>query len=279
MVLALVTCEGARHLDADLPLLECALPEARVVVWDDPSVDWRSFDTVIVRSAWDYHGRREQFIAWARRVESVSSLWNPLSVIEWNTDKRYLLDLAEHGVPIVPTLFVGPGDSIDACGDLSDDLVIKPSVGAGSNGAIRSSHDPALARAHILGLHAAGLTAMVQPYVAEIDAVGETGLVYLGGQFSHAFAKSAILAAPVVVEGGLYAEEHIARRTAGAAERALGDQVVTHLPPLAYARIDLVPGVDGPLVLEVEVTEPSLYLSFDDAAPARAAAVFRSLAS
>jgi len=282
-VLALVTCAAARHLDGDLPLLERELPEARIVVWDDPDVDWQVFDAVVIRSTWDYHERRHEFVQWARRVESLSGLWNPLELIEWNTDKRYLLDFERDGIPIVPTEFVAVGDSVGkSIGrriDLSTDLVVKPSVGAGSNGVIRTGGDQALARAHIATLHANGNAAMLQPYLAQVDTGGETGLVYLGGEFSHAFAKAAILAAPIVVEGGLYAEEQIERRTATPAEIAIGERVVAGLGPTAYARIDLLPTDAGPVVLEVEVTEPSLYLDLDQGAPARAAAAFRSLAA
>lgn len=276
-MLALVTCEAARHLDADLALLVSELPEARIEVWDDPGVDWRRFDAVIIRSTWDYHERRDEFVRWARRVESQSRLWNPLTLIEWNTDKRYLLDLARDGVPVVPTTFVAAGETIDDRLDLSQDLVVKPSVGAGSNGVVRTGGDRSLACAHVAALHSSGLTAMLQPYLDDVDVRGETGLVFLGGAFSHAFVKSPILAAPVVIEGGLYAEEHIEQRAATPAEMAIGEQVVARLAPTAYARIDLLPTAAGPLVLEVEVTEPSLYLDLDDHAPARAAAVFRSL--
>ncbi len=96
-MLALVTCTGAVDLDADLSLLVRELPEARVEIWDDPAVDWAVFDVVIIRSTWDYHERRDDFIRWARHVESVSDLWNPFELIEWNTDKRYLLDLGRDG--------------------------------------------------------------------------------------------------------------------------------------------------------------------------------------
>lgn len=277
-MIALVTAATAIELDADLPLLTAHLPEARVAIWDDPSVDWATFDAVVVRSAWDYHLRRDEFLHWARRVTGIAPLWNPLEVIEWNTDKRYLLDLARDGLPIVPTTFVAVGEAIDERLDLSQDLVVKPSVGAGSNGVVRTRGEQALVGAHVASLHASGLTAMLQPYVADVDTHGETGLVFLGGSFSHAFGKSSILSAPVVLEGGLYAKEHIERRTATPAEIAIGEQVVAGLPPTAYARIDLLPTDAGPLVLEVEVTEPSLYLDVDDRAPARAAAVFRSLA-
>ena len=281
-MLALVSCSGAVDRDTDLPLLQRELPEARVRIWDDPSVDWAAFDVVVIRSTWDYHERRDEFVRWARHVESVSSLWNPLELIEWNTDKRYLLDLHRAGIPIVDTEFVEPGeafgDVIEGVIELSGDLVVKPSIGAGSNGVIRTRGDADLARSHISGLHARGLTAMVQPYVTEVDVAGETGLVFLGGEYSHAFEKAAILARPVSFAGGLFAEEQVGPREAEPVEIAIGEQVVAQLRRTAYARIDLLPTATGPVVLEVEVTEPSLYLDCDEAAPARAAAVFRNLA-
>lgn len=276
-MLALVTCLDARELDADLPLLQARMPEARVVVWDDPTVDWGSFDVVVIRSTWDYHERRDDFVRWACRVETESTLWNPVELIEWNTDKRYLLDLADRDIPIVPTRFIEPGESAAAI-ELDGDLVIKPSVGAGSNGVVRTRGDAAAASRHLGVLHSRGLTAMVQPYLGEIDSVGETDIVFLGGKHSHAIFKGPILGKPIEFEKGLFAEERVEHRVATAAEVAIGEQVLAGLPPTAYARIDLLPTESGPVVLEVEVTEPSLYLNFDDEAPERAAAAFRSLA-
>jgi glutathione synthase/RimK-type ligase-like ATP-grasp enzyme len=275
-MIALVTCEAARDLDDDLPLLGAALPESTVVVWDDQDVDWGTFDVVIIRSAWDYHLRHEAFLGWARRVESLTHLWNPVDVITWNTDKRYLAGLERSGVPTVPTAFVAPGSDTHGL-ELGGDIVVKPSVGAGSNGVFRARGDSRAARCHIDELLAAGRTAMVQPYQIDVETRGETGLVYLAGEYSHAFTKSAILAAPVTWEADLVAEEQIAPHRAEPAERRLGDQVIDLLPATAYARIDLLPTADGPVVLEVEVTEPSLYLRFDPGAPARAASAFRSL--
>ena len=272
-----MTCTDARDLDADLPLLLAELgAEAAVVVWDDPSVDWSDYDAVVVRSAWDYPGRRGEFLAWASRVSSVAPLWNPVDVLEWNTDKRYLDRLAADGIPVVPTRFARPGDS------LSDDLlvgdiVVKPTVGGGSKGVQRFADDADAAAAHVAALHADGSVAMIQPYRSNIDIDGETGLVYLGGAFSHAFEKSAILAAPIEWEGTLYVKERIEPRMPTADQRVLADRVVALLPPTAYARVDLVPGVDGPELLELELTEPSLFLDTDTAAAARAASAFRSL--
>lgn len=277
-MLALVTCRAAVHLDTDLPLLTRELPEATVVSWDDPLVDWNAFDVAVIRSTWDYHSRRDDFLRWAHHVSDVSKLWNPIDVIEWNTDKRYLAELRRGGIPVVPTVFC---DEVDGLSDLAldGDVVVKPSVGAGSNGVLRSRGDRGAAFGHARSLIAVGLTVMVQPYLAGVDEVGETGLVYVGGAFSHAFRKSAILAAPVEFEGDLMASETSDPHTATAAERELGDRVLDQLPDTAYARIDLLPTPDGPVLLEAELTEPSLFLHHDGAAAARAASVFRSLAS
>lgn len=276
-MLALVTCRAALGLDTDLPLLQRELPEASVVAWDDPAVDWGACSVAIVRSTWDYHTRRDDFLRWARHVSDVSTLWNPVDVIEWNTDKRYLAELAGNGVPVVPTTFVADDGETDP-DEFVGDVVVKPSVGAGSNGVFRSRGDATAASEHARRLLAHGLTVMVQPYLADVETSGETGLVYVGGAFSHAFRKSAILAEPVEFEGDLMAVESSFPHLATDVERALGERVVGLLPETAYARIDLLPTADGPVLLEVELTEPSLFLEHDPGAAARAAAVFRNLA-
>lgn len=275
-MLCLVTCRAAERLDTDLPLLCGELPEAVVVAWDDAAVDWSTFDVVVIRSTWDYHTRRHEFLEWATGVAAVAELWNPLSVIEWNTDKRYLATLSDEGVPIVPTTFLDAAEPIDPA-LLEGDVVVKPSVGAGSIGVFRSDGDRSSALRHVERLHAVGLTAMIQPYVSAVDDEGETGLVYLGGEFSHAFRKGPILANPVEFEGGLMAVETSEAHVATNRERALGDSVIALLPETAYARVDLLPGPDGPSLLEVELTEPSLFLHHDPGAPARAASAFRNL--
>ena len=107
MNVALVTSSEFRELDADTRLLIAPL-EARGVsvtpaVWDDPGVHWAGFDLAVIRSCWDYVPRRGEFVAWASRVKRQA---NPAEVIAWNTDKRYLADLADGGVPVVPTTWV-----------------------------------------------------------------------------------------------------------------------------------------------------------------------------
>jgi glutathione synthase/RimK-type ligase-like ATP-grasp enzyme len=277
--IALVTTLDLSVPDADDTMLLSHLPEAELVCWDDPNVNWADYEAVILRSTWNYQDNLDAFLLWAERVSRVTSLFNPLETIEWNTDKRYLADLAERGFPVVPTTFVDPGLDVppDVVVPLDGHIVVKPSVGAGSSGAKLFNGDEAAARAHLLTLHQAGKTAMIQPYLAEVDEVGETALMYMGGAFSHAARKSAILSREMSSETGIYADENVSPMRASTAERELGDRIVASLPPLAYTRVDLLPTPDGPVVLELELTEPSLFLGLSDGAAQRAATAFRAL--
>jgi hypothetical protein len=279
----LASCAAARGLDDDEPPLLTALASAGVSAavadWDDPSVDWAAAELVVVRSTWDYAPRRDEFLGWARRVDAVTRLLNPVDVLEWNTDKRYLRELAEAGLPVVPTAWAErPADVPAAVERWTDDVVVKPVVSAGARDTARFAPGERAAAAEVAGrILAGGRPVMVQPYLAGLEAHGETGLVYLDGAFSHAFEKGALLAAGPLGEG-LFAAEAITAREATTEQRGVGDAVVRYaarrlgVVPL-YARVDLVPGDDGaPLVLELELTEPSLNVGVADGAAARVAA-------
>ena len=279
----IASCAAAAGLDEDEPLLLAALAAAGVSAapadWADPAVDWAAATAVVVRSTWDYAPRRDEFLAWARRVEAVTRLANPAGVLTWNTDKRYLRELAGAGVPEVPTAWAeGPDDVAAALERWPGDVVVKPVVSAGARDTARfAPADRDGARALAGTVLAGGRAVMVQPYLGRLDAEGETGLVYVDGAFSHAFGKGALLAGAALGEG-LYAEEEITARTATADQRRLGDRVLAWVgertggAPL-YCRVDLVPGDDGtPQVIEVELTEPSLFLTTADGAADRFAA-------
>ena len=169
--------------------------------WDDPKT--LDADLVILRAAWDYIDRLDEFLAWTARVRN---LLNAPGVVAWNSDKRYLADLADAGVPTVPSLFFAPGEPVRLP---RGEVVVKPAVGAGSVGAQRFT-DPHAATQHAAALQAEGRTVLVQPYDPRIKD-GETALVFLGGRQSHAFTKGPILPppgqAPVFDESGTYAEE------------------------------------------------------------------------
>lgn len=241
MLIGLVTWRGLPELAADDRLLRDALVRrgaaVRAVAWDDPDADWRSFDAIVVRSTWDYHKRLDEFRAWLDRMDGLP-LWNPPPVLRWNTHKSYLLDLESRGIAIVPTLFVPRGSS----------FIVKPAVSAT---AFRTER------------HETDVDLLVQPFVPEIVADGELSFIFLGRRFSHAVRKRAGSGDfRVQTEFGGSAEPFSppqdlieqAARIAG----TLGEQWL-------YARIDCVVRDGRLLLMELEATEPSLFLDEDSA--------------
>ncbi|PPK92618.1 glutathione synthase/RimK-type ligase-like ATP-grasp enzyme [Kineococcus xinjiangensis] len=266
---AVATSAAVPHLDSDGPELLAALARAGVAadvrVWDAPDADWSEYDLVLVRSTWDYTGRRDEFLAWARSVAATS---NPADVLEWNTDKHYVLDLERAGVPVVPTLFLeaeAPFAFRVPAG--AGEVVVKPAVSAGATDTGRFAVGDAGATELARHLHGRGRTVMVQPYQSGIDAAGETAVLFLGGEFSHVVRKAPLLTGPGVGTPAMGddVQDRITVTTPTTAQLAVARAALEAVPggahQLTYARVDLVPGADGePLVLELEVSEPSLFL-------------------
>ncbi|ADD42107.1 ATP-grasp domain-containing protein [Stackebrandtia nassauensis] len=273
---AIVTCAELPDLDSDETLLLEPLRARGVdpvaAVWNDPAVDWDSFDATVVRCSWDYSRQRGRFLSWAR---TVPRLHNRAGLLEWNTDKRYLGDLAGAGVPVVPTTWLPPGTHVE----LPDagEWVLKPSIGAGSRDAGRYLMGDVAQRERacelVSRLHAGGATVMAQPYMDDVDVNGERALVYLDGVFSHAVRKGAMLDGPYEGDVELFKAETIAPATATEAELALGKIVMDTIegePPL-YARVDVVGTDANLLLLELELTEPSLFYTHSEGAAERMA--------
>lgn len=262
---AYATCRGVKDVEL-LPVLAAfgrLGVSAEAVVWDDPAVEWAGFDLVLVRSVWDYILDRPAFLAWARRTAALTRLANPVPVLERNTDKTYLRELAAAGVPVVPTAWVAPGEEL--AGAPWPELVVKPTVSSGARDTVRTT-DRAEALARVAALTAAGRTAMVQPYLPMVEAEGEVSLLYLGGEFSHAVRRGPML-------GGWFDD---APREPEADQLALAERVLAAVPEraeLLYARVDLVRDADGgPLLIELELTEPRLFLDLCPDGPDRFAA-------
>jgi len=287
---ALVTARAARGLDEDeAPLkqaFEAAGCEALPVEWDDPQPDWGSFRLVLLRSAWDYAERIQEFLAWVERVSAVTNVLNPLPLVRWNTDKHYIAKLARAGISTVPSTFVEPGEDAGAAlkqvlqRHANAELVVKPAVGAGSRDAQRHKRqefDSAVM--HMQRLLSAGRSALVQPYLERVDVDGETALMFFEGRFSHAVRKGPLLPPGGAATSGLFAAETIDPRQPGADELRLAQRIIGEIPfgtPL-YARIDLIRGDRGePCLLELELTEPSLFFNHAPGSADRyAAAVLR----
>lgn len=232
--------------------------------WDDPAVDWARFALVVVRSAWDYAERWREFLLWA---EGLARIENPLSVLRFGVDKElYLTALA--GVRVVPSEFVHPGDSF---APPDGPFVVKPAISAGGRRSARFEAGDEAARELVAQVTGAGDTAMIQPLVED---AAETSLVFVDGVYSHALARRAALplGGPKEV---LYLEEELGPHEATPDELRVAEAALARVPaPVLYARVDLLGGA----VLELEVVEPSLYLSYGDGAAARfAQAVCRRL--
>ena len=266
MTVALATCSALPDLfddDAGLVGALAALGvDAAPIVWDG-GADWGSYDLVVVRSTWDYTTRLPEFLAWAA---SVPRLANPADVLAWNTDKRYLAELAVAGVPVVETTFMAPGEAFAVP---AYEHVVKTTVSAGARDTRRfaaGSDSAAFAQA----LLDAGRHLMVQPYVAALDDAGETSVLHFAGVASHAARKAPVLV-PSLGDPDLV---EITSRMASSSETAVARQVLDAVPfdELLYARVDLVPGPDGPLLMELEVTEPCLFLQQSEGAVDRFAA-------
>jgi glutathione synthase/RimK-type ligase-like ATP-grasp enzyme len=262
--IVLAGCRALPEGDGDDAELVAALRtrglHARWLSWDDPAT--LEADLVILRATWDYIDRLEEFLAWTTRVRN---LVNAPEVVAWNTDKRYLVDLADAGVPIIPSWFLAPGDRVRLP---AGEMVVKPAVGVGSVGAQRFS-DGDDARRHVAALHAEGGTVLVQPYDERVED-GETALVFLGGRQSHAFTKGPILPAPgsrpAFDDSGTYATESLTPAepdfelwdVGHAALAAAATHLGIDVAELLYARVDVIGGPTDPQLLELELVEPSL---------------------
>lgn len=267
------------ELHDDWPLVRAALADIGVdavpVVWSDPSVDWSSFDLIVANGAWDNIHHVDEFLAWvAAREQGSTPTVNSPATLRWNLDKRYLRVLEAAGVPIVPTTWVEPNVGGSDSGDggnnvaLPDgEVVVKPSISGGGHRTARYRLDEhEQARAHVRDLVASGRTAMIQPYQASVDEVGELGLVFLDGEYSHAIHKDPMIrrgAGPLdslidnqVVRAATASDDQIvlAQRAVSAAERFLGQTT--------YARVDIVERADGEqALLELELLDPVLFFA------------------
>lgn len=276
MRIAFVTSADHRNLTPDDHLAVTALAErgAKVTatVWNDPSIDWTGFGSIVVRSTWDYHQNAEQYRAWIDALEAAGApVWNPPAVLRWNMEKTYLRDLASAGVPVVPTAWLSKGSSADLAALLAErdwrDVVVKPVISAASHRTWRiagsmTEEDRALIDESLrLG------DVMVQPFIPEIQTRGEWSLIFIGGEFSHAVRKTP-------TGGDFRVQAHLGgdavtadpgRDVIGAARRAL-DAVPA---PWLYARVDGIETASGYVLLELEMLEPSLYFVHTDTGAAR----------
>jgi hypothetical protein len=280
MRIALATCSALPSHEHDDEPLHAALRSRGVVVeqpiWDDPRVEWSSFDAVLIRTTWDYHAKHQAFVAWADRVAEQTCLYNPAPIVRWNTDKLYLRELEALGVPLAQTQWFEGGRAYDLIGAVRGAGFvrgfIKPVIGANARGTLRFDarrlDQLEAAVAHFDRLIAGG-DVMLQPYLASVEREGELSAIYFDGVLSHAVRK-------IPVKGDYRVQDDFGARDRptplDAEALALGERTLAGLRevierrgwdvalPLVYARVDMLRDDHGALVLnELEVVEPSLF--------------------
>jgi len=261
---ALITYSELPGLAEDEQLLVDALARLGVkagpAVWDDPAVDWAGISVCVIRSAWDYHHRLDEFVAWAERVASVSNLWNSAEVVRWNTRKTYLRELAERGIAIVPTVWLERGSQADLATLMTEhgwqSVVVKPVVSASAYATMLVTPESlSEGQAHLDKL-LAEREMMVQPFISSVETSGERSLMFIDGQFTHAVRRTFPLG-PVQDGQEKSTLVEATRTEIGFAANVL--HAGGH--PTLYARVDVVRDEAGALCLmELELVEPSLFL-------------------
>jgi hypothetical protein len=232
------------------------------VAWNAPDVPWEHFDAAVIGTTWDYATQPDQFLATLQAIALRTPLANPPELIEWNLSKRYLGELAEKGVPSIPTLWVNrlseiTPDDIRA-GIATEQMVIKPIVGAGGVDQFMGITGTTPPPDHSLWDQGV----MIQPFMTSIAEEGELSFIFFDGVFSHAVRKTPANT-DYRVQSAFDGQEHAL--TPSAKDLASAQAVIDALPaPALYARVDLVRRRDGVLaVMECELIEPYLYPRFD----------------
>lgn len=272
MRVALVTFDRLPQLSEDdqrlIPEFARLGLKAEPAVWSDPTIEWSKFDTVILRSPWDYHLRHEDFLEWISKLQNLGvSLWNPPELLRWNLDKHYLKDLDAKGFKVPPTIWVHNNTIVDLSAIIRDQgwrrAVAKPRISA-------SGHNTVLAKTEAGGeagyfSHKSG--GMVQPYLEEVETEGEWSLLFFNKNYSHAVLKR-----PKSGEFRVQAEHGGSADPADPPRKFIevaSDLLDSITGPLLFARVDGIPVQGEFTLIELELIEPYLFFEADPLAPRR----------
>jgi glutathione synthase/RimK-type ligase-like ATP-grasp enzyme len=231
--------------------------------WDDPNYDWGQTRAVVFRTIWDYFERFDEFWPWLQRIQNQTQLINPMELLEWNIDKAYLFDLAQRGIPVVPSVLVKKGEtrSLSAMAAQNNwtDLVVKPTIAGGGYLTYKYGADELDQRQAQFDALVQDRDMLVQGYIPSITTRGEASLMVFGGVFTHSILKRAKTGDFRVQDdfgGSVHPYEHTSD------EVALAQKVMAQCSDVpAYGRVDIVWNEhDEPMVSELEIIEPELWV-------------------
>jgi glutathione synthase/RimK-type ligase-like ATP-grasp enzyme len=286
VLIGFVTYAGLPQLSDDDRLLLAPLRERGVrvegVIWDSPSVAWEQYDALVIRSCWDYHERPNEFEQWLERMEALGvAVWNPPPLIRWNMDKHYLAELEGRGVKTVPTIWLEQGSPYSLSELVAEhgweEIVVKPSVSSSGAHTWRTQTAELSTRETDFRALIFERDVMVQPFIPELQRDGEWSFVFFEGEYSHAVRKRAR-------DGEFRVQrEHGGSAEAEAPRGSLVEEAgrILSLVPdrWLYARVDGCERAGALMLTELEVLEPSLFLSYHPAAPERFARAITNVLS
>lgn len=251
--------------DLDIPFAIKAAEQLEIDLvfanWNDKSIAWESFDAAVIRSAWDYVPVRDEFLQFAKNVETKTKLFNSYDVMRWNTDKKYLSNLENKGVPIIPTKFASNIDeampAVSWAFGIAEAIAIKPTVGAGARLAGKATTE-AEAIEFVKRILEAKRTAIIQPYVSSVDDEGEKAIIVINGEISHVAKK-----VPALTKGGhgdAAGQLEITNEIRDIVKNI--SNAVSEWDDLLFARVDVVRMGEKLVLMELELTEPWLFMQF-----------------
>lgn len=280
MRIALASCSNLPGWEVDDRPLHAAFAARGIEVvqpaWDDADFDWAACHACLIRTTWDYTDKRDEFVAWARRVAAATRLFNPPEIIRWNTHKTYLLDLEQRGVPVIPTVWLEAGSKADPAALLAEhgwkQAFLKPVIGSTARETLRfdaSEAGIAAADRHLSRMLQSE-SMLLQPYLKSVESEGEYSVIFIDGRITHCVRKIPV-AGDYRVQDDFGAKDEPVALT-GAERRLASDIVAAVDGDLLYARVDFLRDDDGDLKLgELELVEPSLFFRHEPGAAERLA--------
>ena len=273
MNVALVSYQSKKlaqsHLEEDFQLLKFLETKGLIVkraVWNDLQIDWKQFDVVILKSPWDYHDNFDSFILWLSDLDTAGiKVLNPFKTVLWNSDKHYLKQIADDGLPVIKSVFLEKG-SVPDLTELLDksrckQMIIKPCVSASAKNTMLLTFDNVSSVQNAINGLLANESFLVQPFMEEI-LQGELSFMFFNGNFSHSTLK-------VPKTGDFRVQSEYGGtvqkiNTAIAHLRAAGKYVEKYGQGTLYARVDGIISNGTFVLMELELIEPYLFLNCHD---------------
>lgn len=279
--IAFVTYQQHAELQEDDSLTAEILRRAGVEVsatpWDDPTIEWNDYDLIILRSCWDYPERPDEFLAWVQKMREIKTpLLNHPEIIRWNSHKSYLIELANRGFSVVPGFCLYQEEYLSKKqtnirttleSHAWDTFIVKPAIGASGKSIFKFTRENLNELEDCLSELVSKGDVIVQKFIPGIMDDGEWSLIFFNKTFSHACLKQP--------QSGDFRSnpEYGGKAEAATPSTELiieAQKVVDSVESdLLYTRVDAVLDGNTFRLMELELIEPSLFLSSNEKAPER----------